>query len=151
MARGESLIIALAFLVLSSSGECRGLVRLNEENYKKAIEKFRSDSQTYFAVVSGVWCKRSKHPDFSSKINQLVAAADERGLDILRVDVGNKRDYAKWSHFLKRDSIFRLASIPSLYLVVRGQVLLKLESHDIRLPRKFSAMLEAVSAVDPQQ
>ena len=151
MARGVALVFLFASLLLGSSVESRGLVRLNEENYKKAIDRFRSDSQAYFAVISGSWCTRSKHPDFSTKVKRLVAMADERGLDILRVDVGNKRDYAKWSHFLKRDRTFRLASIPSLYLVVQGKVLSKLESHDIKLARKYTAMVEAISAVALQQ
>lgn len=139
-------MLAFVFLVLGRSAESRGLVRLNEENYRNAIDRFRTDSQTYFAVISGSWCKRSNHPDFSSKIKQLVAAADLQGLDILRVDVGNKRDYTKWSHFLKRDRVFRLNSIPTLYLIVKGKVVSKLESHDIKLTTKFDAMAQLISA-----
>jgi hypothetical protein len=145
------LIFAVVIFAVSGPAGSRGLVRLNEENYKKAIDRFRSDSQAYLAVVSGSWCKRSNHPDFNGKINQLIAAADEQGLDILRIDVGNKREYTKWSHFLKRDRLFKLTSIPSLFLVVQGKVLAKLESHDIKLSKRFAAMSEAVSAVVLEQ
>lgn len=147
MTTTAALVIAFASMLLSSLVESRGLVRLNQENYQRAIDKFRFDSQAYFAVISGSWCTRSKHPDFSSKIKHLVAVADMQGLDILRVDVGSRRDYAKWSHFLKRDRVFRLASIPSLYLVVQGKVVSKLESHDIKLGRKSASMAEAISGV----